>query len=187
MRGHRLGIAVNLSAQDLLDELLCDRIERRLEQFGVDPTRLTPRDHREDTLLYDGLGGPARPSNGSTRSVSTSRSTTSASAYSSLSYLRQLPVTELKIDRSFVTNLVVDAQDETIVRSTIDLGHNLGLQVVAEGVETNEVADRLRVLGGEIAQGYGICRRSPFDQLTTWLINTSFATRQADPTGPRPW
>ena len=73
--------------------------------------------------------------------------------YSSLSYLRQLPVTELKIDRSFVTNLVVDAQDETIVRSTIDLGHNLGLQVVAEGVETNEVADRLRALGCDIAQG----------------------------------
>jgi EAL domain-containing protein (putative c-di-GMP-specific phosphodiesterase class I) len=96
-------------------------------------------------------------------------------------------VTELKIDRSFVTNLVVDAQDETIVRSTIDLGHNLGLQVVAEGVETNEVADRLRALGCDVAQGYGICRPLPFDQLTKWLVNTTFATRQADPARPLPW
>ena len=86
-----------------------------------------------------------------------------------------------------MTNLVVDAQDEMIVRSTIDLGHNLGLQVVAEGVETNDVADRLRVLGCDVAQGYGICRPLPFDQLTTWLVNTSFATRQADPTRPLPW
>ena len=184
-RGHRLGIAVNLSTQDLLDELLCDRVERRLEQFGVEPTRLT-LEITEGTLLYD--GPRTRSTIERLHQIGVHLSIDDfGTGYSSLSYLRQLPVTELKIDRSFVTNLVVDAQDETIVRSTIDLGHNLGLQVVAEGVETNDVADRLRVLGCDIAQGYGICRPLPFDQLTTWLVNTSFATRQADPTRPLPW
>jgi diguanylate cyclase (GGDEF)-like protein len=184
-RGHRLGIAINLSAQDLLDELLCDRIERRLEQFGVEPTRLT-LEITEGTLLYD--GPRTRSTIERLHEIGVRLSIDDfGTGYSSLSYLRQLPVSELKIDRSFVTNLVVDAQDETIVRSTIDLGHNLGLQVVAEGVETNEVADRLRVLGCDIAQGYGICRPLPFDQLTTWLVNTSFATRHADPTRPLPW
>ena len=184
-RGHRLGLAVNLSTQDLLDELLCDRIERRLEQFGVEPARLT-LEITEGTLLYD--GPRTRSTIERLHQIGVHLSIDDfGTGYSSLSYLRQLPVTELKIDRSFVTNLVVDAQDETIVRSTIDLGHNLGLQVVAEGVETNDVADRLRVLGCDIAQGYGICRPLPFDQLTTWLVNTSFATRQADPTRPLPW
>ena len=184
-RGHRLGLAVNLSTQDLLDELLCDRIERRLDQFGVEPARLT-LEITEGTLLYD--GPRTRSTIERLHEIGVHLSIDDfGTGYSSLSYLRQLPVTELKIDRSFVTNLVVDAQDETIVRSTIDLGHNLGLQVVAEGVETNDVADRLRVLGCDIAQGYGICRPLPFDQLTTWLVNTSFATRQADPARPLPW
>ncbi len=184
-RGHRLGVAVNLSTQDLLDELLCDRVERRLEQFGIEPARLT-LEITEGTLLYD--GPRTRSTIERLHEIGVHLSIDDfGTGYSSLSYLRQLPVTELKIDRSFVTNLVVDAQDETIVRSTIDLGHNLGLQVVAEGVETNDVADRLRVLGCDIAQGYGICRPLPFDQLATWLVNTSFATRQADPIRPLPW
>ena len=185
VRGHRLGLAVNLSTQDLLDELLCDRVERRLEQFGVEPTRLT-LEITEGTLLYD--GPRTRSTIERLHQIGVHLSIDDfGTGYSSLSYLRQLPVTELKIDRSFVTNLVVDAQDETIVRSTIDLGHNLGLQVVAEGVETNDVADRLRALGCDIAQGYGICRPLPFDQLATWLVNTSFETRQVDPTRPLPW
>jgi diguanylate cyclase (GGDEF)-like protein len=184
-RGHRLSLAVNLSTQDLLDELLGDRIERRLDQFGIEPARLT-LEITEGTLLYD--GPRTRSTIERLHRIGVHLSIDDfGTGYSSLSYLRQLPVTELKIDRSFVTNLVVDAQDETIVRSTIDLGHNLGLQVVAEGVETNEVADRLRALGCDVAQGYGICRPLPFDQLTKWLVNTTFATRQADPARPLPW
>ena len=80
--------------------------------------------------------------------------------YSSLSYLRRLPVQELKIDQSFVSGMHADPQDEVIVRSTVDLGHNLGLQVVAEGVEDRAVLDRLRDFGCDVAQGYGI---SPAD------------------------
>jgi diguanylate cyclase (GGDEF)-like protein len=184
-RGHRLGIAMNLSAHDLLDELLGDRVERRLDQHGVDADRLT-LEITEGTLLYDGPRTRATIERLHRIGVRLSIDDF-GTGYSSLSYLRQLPVTELKIDRSFITNLVVDAQDETIVRSTIDLGHNLGLQVVAEGVETSEVADRLRTLGCDVAQGFGICRPLPFDQLTTWLVNTSLATRQPNTAGPLPW
>lgn len=184
-RGHHLGIALNLSAHDLLDELLGDRIERRLEQHGVDPARLT-LEITEGTLLYDGPRTRATIERLHRIGVRLSIDDF-GTGYSSLSYLRQLPVTELKIDRSFVTNLVVDAQDETIVRSTIDLGHHLGLQVVAEGVETSEVAERLRALGCDVAQGFGICRPLAFEQLTTWLVNTSLATRQRNTAGPLPW
>ena len=74
--------------------------------------------------------------------------------YSSLAYLRKMPVTELKIDQSFVQDMLKNENDEVIVRSTIDLAHNMGLKVVAEGVEEEEIAARLKVLGCDIIQGY---------------------------------
>ncbi|MCB0957742.1 MAG: EAL domain-containing protein, partial [Ilumatobacter sp.] len=107
--------------------------------------------------------------------------------YSSLSYLRHLPVAELKIDRGFVTNLLFDEQDEVIVRSIIDLGHNLGLQVVAEGVETDEVMSRLRGFGCDVAQGFGVCRPVPLDQLVIWLHTTQHPSRRRDPMRPGHW
>jgi EAL domain-containing protein (putative c-di-GMP-specific phosphodiesterase class I) len=89
--------------------------------------------------------------------------------YSSLSYLRQLPVDEIKIDRSFVMNMSEQADDAVIVRSTVDLGRNLGLDVVAEGVESLELWNRLRDLGCKIAQGYYLSRPLPSDQLLEWF------------------
>ena len=89
--------------------------------------------------------------------------------YSSLSYLRQLPVDEIKIDRSFVMNMSEQADDAVIVRSTVDLGRNLGLDVVAEGVESLELWNRLRDLGCKIAQGYYLSRPLPSDQLLEWI------------------
>ena len=89
--------------------------------------------------------------------------------YSSLSYLRQLPVDEIKIDRSFVMNMSEQADDAVIVRSTVDLGRNLGLDVVAEGVESLELWNRLRDLGCKIAQGYYLSRPLPSDQLLAWI------------------
>jgi EAL domain-containing protein (putative c-di-GMP-specific phosphodiesterase class I) len=101
--------------------------------------------------------------------------------YSSLSYLRRLPVAELKIDQSFVANLLLDEQDEVIVRSTIDLGHNLGLVVVAEGVENNEVLERLREFGCDIAQGFCISRPLDPTYFNSWLENTNLPSLKADP------
>jgi EAL domain-containing protein (putative c-di-GMP-specific phosphodiesterase class I) len=89
--------------------------------------------------------------------------------YSSLSYLKRLPLDELKIDRSFVMNMLENEDDAIIVRSTIDLGRNLGLQVVAEGVETEEAWGQLRGLGCDIAQGYYLARPVPAEELERWL------------------
>ena len=86
--------------------------------------------------------------------------------YSSLAYLKKLPVSELKIDRSFITDMIVNSSDETIVNATIQLGHNLGLKVVAEGVESRQVFDRLMSLGCDYQQGYFICRPVPAEELT---------------------
>ena len=78
--------------------------------------------------------------------------------HAALSYLKRLPVTQLKIDKSFVLNMESDADDAIIVKSIIDLGHNLGLGVVAEGVETRGLWDRLAHLGCDVAQGYHLSR-----------------------------
>jgi EAL domain-containing protein (putative c-di-GMP-specific phosphodiesterase class I) len=92
--------------------------------------------------------------------------------FSSLSYLRMLPASELKIDRSFVANLLTDHRDEVIVRSTIDLGHNLGLRVAAEGVEDDATRERLRELGCDLAQGFGIARPLPLSRFVAWLTTS---------------
>ena len=91
--------------------------------------------------------------------------------YSSLSRLKRLPVSELKIDQSFVKDMANSSDDETIVRSTIDLAHNLGLTVVAEGVETEKVYKQLRNLGCDIAQGYLISKPISFSDLKEFLQN----------------
>ena len=89
--------------------------------------------------------------------------------YSSLAYLKGLPVDEIKIDRSFVIGMDHSEDDATIVRSTIDLGRNLGLEVVAEGVETEAVWDTLGSLGCTVAQGYYLSRPVPPAELRAWL------------------
>ena len=88
--------------------------------------------------------------------------------YSSLGYLRRLPVDELKIDRTFVIGLGT-GQDEVIVRSTIDLAHNLGLSIVAEGVETLAVQERLLALGCDAAQGFFIGAPAGADVTRQWI------------------
>ena len=89
--------------------------------------------------------------------------------YSSLAYLKNLPIDELKIDRSFVGAMVTDGSDLTIVRSIIDLSHNLGLDVVAEGVEDAETLAELAEMGCDRAQGYYLSRPVPPDELLAWM------------------
>jgi EAL domain-containing protein (putative c-di-GMP-specific phosphodiesterase class I) len=89
--------------------------------------------------------------------------------YSSLVHLKRLPVSELKVDRSFVQRMTSDADDAAIVRSIVDLAHSLGLRVVAEGVETVETWYALQDLGCDLAQGYLISRPMPGDDITRWL------------------
>jgi EAL domain-containing protein (putative c-di-GMP-specific phosphodiesterase class I) len=89
--------------------------------------------------------------------------------YSSLAYLKQLPVHTIKIDKSFVLTMDEDEGNATIVQSTIDLGHNLGLAVVAEGVETEESYASLGALGCDYAQGYFLSRPLPPEKFSVWM------------------
>jgi len=171
-RGLDLRVAVNLSTLDLLDELLAERIAHRLEQHGLAPELLT-LEITESSLLSDVPRVMATIGHLHRLGVSLSLDDF-GTGYSSLSYLRRLPVSELKVDRSFIANILLEAHDDVIVRSTIDLGHNLGLRVVAEGIENNEVMDRLIEVGCDIGQGYGISRPLEVEKFDIWLATTSY-------------
>jgi EAL domain-containing protein (putative c-di-GMP-specific phosphodiesterase class I) len=99
--------------------------------------------------------------------------------YSSLTYLKRLPVDVLKIDRSFVSGMASDESDRAIVRSTVDLAHNLGLTVVAEGVETAALWDELKQLGCDVAQGWHVGHPGPVEDATAFLKAPRAATSPA--------
>ena len=99
--------------------------------------------------------------------------------YSSLAYLKRLRVDELKIDKSFVMDMAADPSDAVIIRSTIELGHNMGLKVVAEGVETEAALLQLKAMGCDLAQGYLMSRPLPADELTRWMLESHWVGRQA--------
>jgi diguanylate cyclase (GGDEF)-like protein len=165
--GLALGLAVNLSTHDLFDARLPDRVRGYLESNGVDASLLT-LEITESSLLID--APRTRATIDELHAVGLRLAVDDfGTGYSSLSYLRRLPVHELKIDQSFVSGMLTDPQDEVIVRSTVDLGHNLGLRVVAEGVESREVLDRLREMGCDIAQGYGISEPLSAADLRDWV------------------
>jgi predicted signal transduction protein with EAL and GGDEF domain len=100
--------------------------------------------------------------------------------YSSMSYLKTLPVKELKIDRSFVMGMANDPDSAVIVRSAVDLGHNLGMTVVAEGVEDDIARGELADMGCDLVQGYQICRPIPARELELW-IETGPVTSSSPP------
>jgi diguanylate cyclase (GGDEF)-like protein len=182
--GYDLDISVNLSALDLVDEQLCRRIERQLDEHDL-PAAVVTLEITESSLMVD------TPRTMSTveqlRELGVKLSLDDfGTAYSSLSYLRRLPVAELKVDRSFVSNLLIDAQDEVIVRSTIDLGHALGLAVAAEGVENEAMLEQLRNAGCDLGQGYGISRPLGRDQFANWLAGTGHAIRRLVADGSQP-
>ncbi|MCF7988374.1 MAG: bifunctional diguanylate cyclase/phosphodiesterase [Methylovulum sp.] len=91
--------------------------------------------------------------------------------YSSLAYLKKMPLTELKIDRSFVSDILSSENDAVIVNATINLAHNLGLQVTAEGVESKEIIDKLSEYGCDIAQGYYLNKPMSFENFNQWLAD----------------
>jgi EAL domain-containing protein (putative c-di-GMP-specific phosphodiesterase class I) len=98
--------------------------------------------------------------------------------YSSLAYLANLPVSEVKIDRTFVSRMSAGSRDGIIVTSTIDLAHHLGLRAVAEGVEDPTLLARLKDLGCDMAQGYGISRPLAPRDATHWLLDRQQTTRE---------
>jgi diguanylate cyclase (GGDEF)-like protein len=165
--GLDLHVAVNHTIPDLLDLELPDRIAVLLAETGVEPQQLE-LEITESTILAD----PFRVRHVLDRLNEMGLRLAIddfGTGYSSLAYLKRLPVQTIKIDRSFVTDMLESESDAAIVRSTIDLARNLGLQVVAEGVETQEMWDSLREQGCTLAQGYLIGKPMPAGELAGLL------------------
>jgi len=172
--GLDIALAVNLSAANLADPALPDDIAELLRRMDVPPERLT-LEITESTAMADPSRAQALLVRLRDLGVGLSIDDF-GTGHSSLAYLSSLPVTELKIDRSFVMSIVRDLDDAVIVRSTIDLGHNLGLRVVAEGVEDDETLHWLTDHGCDLAQGYGLTRPLPAADLAQWLSRWSART-----------
>lgn len=173
--GLELQVSVNISARNLHEEELPENIAQLLDELGVPPSLLT-LEITESVLLDD----PARSlevirrlhQQGVRISIDDF-----GTGYSSLAYLARLPASELKIDRSFVMTMESDPGHETIVRSVIELAHNLGLTVVAEGVETESLWHRLRELGCDVGQGYYFARPLLGEDLDLWIEKAAVPPR----------
>jgi len=170
-----LALSVNLSTRDLLDQDLPQKFEALLTRHGA-PAKAFCLEITETAIMDD----PQRAlvtlerlnAIGFKLSIDDF-----GTGYSSLAYLKRLPVDELKIDQSFVRNMQTDADDAMIVRSTIDLAHNLGITVVAEGVENAQVWHMLRQLGCDQAQGYHMGRPMPLAEFSNWSTGWSGGRR----------
>ena len=162
----QVAISVNLSPRSLHNPSLPDRVRHVLRKCHVAPTSLV-LEITENIIMSDPERSTRCLAELSDMGVKISVDDF-GTGYSSLSYLRRLPVDELKIDKSFVIGMA-NGEDDALVRSIIDLAHNLGLRVIAEGVETEEVRDRLRELGCDAAQGFFICRPAPAKKVADWI------------------
>jgi len=163
--GFEVGVAVNLSARSLADVELAPTVADLLRTWQIPPDKLTLEITERSILSAE-----ADPTLRCLHEIGVRLSVDDfGTGYSSLTYLKRLPVAEIKIDKSFLADLAQSRDDAAIVRSTIDLGHNLGLRVVAEGVETAETATLLGQLGCDLAQGFHISYPLPAAQLGPWL------------------
>jgi EAL domain-containing protein (putative c-di-GMP-specific phosphodiesterase class I) len=165
--GIALTMAVNLSASNLDDPDLVTDIALMLVGAGV-PSDALELEITETNLMIDPL--QAKTTLEALHALGIGLSVDDyGTGFSSLQYIRDLPVHELKIDRTFVTGMSDDDRNRAIVRSTIQLGHALGLRVVGEGVETRDDLALLERLGCDSAQGYYLCKPWPAAQLSRWL------------------
>lgn len=169
-----LRISVNLSTRDLLDPELNTRLGAILARHGVQASAFC-LEITESAIMDDPQRAEAMLNRLSEQGFKLSIDDF-GTGYSSLAYLKRLPVDELKIDKSFVMGMEVGEDDAMIVRSTIDLAHNLGLTVVAEGVENLAILDRLRALSCDEAQGYHISRPLGAEDFLAWQSRQIAAT-----------
>jgi diguanylate cyclase (GGDEF)-like protein/PAS domain S-box-containing protein len=176
--GTRLPVSVNLSARNLQDTQLLDEVPELLAKRKLDP-ELLELEITETAVMAD-----------APRAMETLRGLRATgvglavddfgTGYSSLVYLRKLPVSQLKIDKSFIIGMAAkEAEDEVIVRSTTDLGHHLGLQVVAEGVEDRPTYERLAQFGCDAAQGYYMAKPMTASDLGIWLKQSQWPVARA--------
>lgn len=165
--GRDLSVSVNLSMRNLHDAQFPGVVGALLMNAGIDPQAIV-LEITESAVMADSQR--ALEALRRLRQMGVRLSIDDfGTGYSSLSHLKRMPVSELKIDRSFVTDMHANDDDAIIVRSTIDLAHNLGLTVTAEGVEGEDAYTVLSVLGCDLAQGYYISPALPARELEDWL------------------
>jgi len=167
LAGHELDVAVNVSMRNLLDNGLPDDVADLLDRKGA-PASCLEFEITEHTVVAERFRARAvleRLSGLGLRVAIDDFGT----SYSSLAYLRRLPLHTIKIDRSFVASMTQDPHDVLIVRSTVDLARSLGLDVVAQGVESKEIYDALAGLGCDAVQGNYLCAPLTGEELTQWL------------------
>lgn len=169
--GKAPNVAVNLSARNLEDPELPDQIAGLLEASGVGSASLN-LEITESALMVNPTQAMEILTRLNDMAIQLSIDDF-GTGYSSLGYLKKLPVHQIKIDKSFVKEMATDEEDAIIVRSTIELTHNLGLKVVAEGVESEEVLEKLAALDCDAAQGYHISRPLPPSELNAWFTETA--------------
>ena len=175
--GRDLSVAVNLSVRNLLDRDLPREIERMLDAHHV-PAAALQLEITESMIMSDPERAMATVGRLSELGVRLSVDDF-GTGYSSLANLRRLPIDELKIDRSFVSPMLRDESDLIIVRSTINLAHDLGLRIIAEGVEDGPTLERLASLGCDLAQGYHLSRPMAAPAFSRWLTDVQDAARSA--------
>ncbi|MDH5216577.1 MAG: EAL domain-containing protein [Gammaproteobacteria bacterium] len=169
----KLRLSVNLSMRDLSDLSFADEIASILREYDIPSSRLkfeitetSLMEHPQKTIrALDRLNAMGLRLSIDDFGI----------GYSALSYLKQLPVNELKIDKSFGMSLVSDGNSAVIVRSTIDMAHELGLSVVAEGIETKEAYEMLQELGCDSVQGFYISRPLPMNEAIKWVEKTEMS------------
>lgn len=171
--GHSFTVAVNLSTRNLLDGDLPVRVAKLLATYHVRPEWLV-FEITESAVMAEPARALETLDKLNKMGIQLSLDDF-GTGYSSLAYLKKLPVSEIKIDRSFIKDMELDASDTVIVRSTIALGHNLGMKVVAEGVENSQIWDLLSALGCDASQGYYMSRPLTAAALGEWLATSAWA------------
>jgi diguanylate cyclase (GGDEF)-like protein len=176
--GANVSVAVNLSARNLLDRQLATDVSRVLRRHGVAPSSLI-LEITETTMMSE--LEVVEEVLSALRHLGVRLSVDDfGTGYSSLALLQRVAVNEVKIDRSFIANMLTSGNDNAIVRATIDLAHNLGLQVVAEGVESAALCDALEELGCDVAQGYHLGVPAPASDIRAALSNAPAAAALAE-------
>src|SRR5690606_26571910 len=177
-QGIDIHLSINISARNLQDPHFVEQIARMADEAGISLKRII-MELTETAVMTDPEDALRVMTELNALGIRLSIDDF-GTGYSSLSYLKQLPVDEIKIDRSFVMEMAKNSDDEVIVHTTLTMGHNLSMEVVAEGIEDATTLRKLKDMGCDLAQGYHIARPMPGADFFTWLAkyNASLATEQ---------
>lgn len=166
-QGYDINLSINISARNLQDPHFKDQVSNIAKETNTSLTKVIME--ITETAVMDDPDDALRVMNDLNELGIRLSIDDFGTGYSSLSYLKKLPVNEIKIDRSFVMEMAKNNDDQVIVHTTLTMGHNLSLEVVAEGIEDESTLDKLKEMGCDLAQGYHIARPMPASDFFTWL------------------